>query len=63
MIKDHSVHIWDKCGIQYGVYLGGDVMLLSLELISYGDCKDMISFYLNTFVNASAEIHLYREMP
>lgn len=38
-------------------------MLLSLELIYYGDCKDMIRFYLNTFVDASAEIHLYREMP
>lgn len=38
-------------------------MLLSLELIYYGDCKDMIRFYLNAFVDASAEIHLYREMP
>lgn len=38
-------------------------MLLSLELIYYGDCREMIQFYLNIFENADAEIRLYEEMP
>lgn len=38
-------------------------MLLSFELIYYGDCKDMIRFYLSNFENYSAEIHTFEEMP
>lgn len=38
-------------------------MILSLELMYYGDCRDMIGFYLNHFENASAEIQTYNEMP
>lgn len=38
-------------------------MLLSFELIYYGDCKDMIRFYLSIFENCSAEIHTFEEMP
>lgn len=38
-------------------------MLVSLELVYYGDCRDMISFYLSNFENATAEIQTYNEMP
>lgn len=38
-------------------------MLVSLELIYYGDCRDMIAFYLDNFENATAEIQTYDEMP
>ncbi len=38
-------------------------MLVSLELIYYGDCRDMIAFYLANFENATAEIRTYHEMP
>jgi len=38
-------------------------MLISFEMIYYGNCKDMIRFYLSIFQNASAEIHTYEEMP
>lgn len=37
--------------------------MLSFELIYYGDCKDMIQFYLSMFEYADAEIRLYSEMP
>lgn len=37
--------------------------MLSFELIYYGDCKDMIQFYLSMFEDADTEIRLYSEMP
>lgn len=38
-------------------------MILSLELMYYGDYRDMIGFCLNNFENASAKIQTYNEMP
>lgn len=38
-------------------------MVLSFELIYFGDCRDMMEFYMGVFENAVAEIHTYEEMP
>lgn len=38
-------------------------MRLSLELIYYGDCKEMIAFYAGIFDQAETEIRTYAEMP
>lgn len=37
-------------------------MVLSFELIYFGDCRDMMEFYMGVFENAVAEIHTYEEM-
>lgn len=38
-------------------------MVISFELVYFGDCRDMMEFYMGVFENAVAEIHTYEEMP
>lgn len=38
-------------------------MILSFELIYYGDCNDMIQFYSAIFDNSVAKVQTYAEMP